>query len=161
MKKKSISVLFVLMSTLFSFQKLSAQHPVYAKVIEALRSNYPSETWNDKVLALTTWNTENNTSRDINRSFAKTHSVYRVAKLKGGAKGMLLVTVCLNAANSQAIIVLNKDGVSNSIVIPYESLSAVMDTNPANWVFDSSGKLLFGNLMQDQVQESIHGLITR
>lgn len=151
--------LLLILGLVFYASFMSAQADLYFKVKTLLQQNHPELITENKLIAVTTWQVDDTESRDVNKSFEKTYEVYRVARLKGGLKGMVVVAVNVDNLSSTATIALNKDGVVRTISIKAEELKEASAFK--NIVFDSNGNEIYRNLAAVNVYPSIQHLITR
>ena len=88
---------------------------------------------------------ENQESREANKSFEKTYSVYEYAHLKGGSKGLIVISFNKENLSSTAVITYNKDGISKIIPFKLSDLES-LDESTSNLVFDSAGNEIYKNL---------------
>ena len=122
----------------------------------------------DKLITLNIWSPTNKMSRDLNTEFEKTNSVYFKAKLKGGSKGVVSVIFCSDKDEVKTSIILNKDGIAESIYLVKGGANNVDLTNllknkPVgfNIVFDKDGNVIYEGLKPDAVFKSFNKLVTR
>ncbi|MDO9000039.1 MAG: hypothetical protein Q7W45_09765 [Bacteroidota bacterium] len=150
MKKLSLIFLFSIFAMF-----LNAQSDVYLKVKKAIQENYPEISLENKLIAINNWSSNNQESREANKEFNRIYKIYEFAKLKGGLKG--LVCVSINNEGDAASIILNKDGASKLLQLNKIEIS----TPNSNVVFDDKGNEVYKNISSDKIFESINKLITR
>ncbi|MDP3556986.1 MAG: hypothetical protein Q8T03_06395 [Bacteroidota bacterium] len=150
MKKLSLIFLFSIFAMF-----LNAQSDVYLKVKKAIQENYPEISLENKLIAINNWSANNQESREANKEFNRIYKIYEFAKLKGGLKG--LVCVSINDEGDGASIILNKDGASKLLQLNKIEIS----TPNSNVVFDDKGNEVYKNISSDKIFESINKLITR
>lgn len=126
----------------------------YSSIKRALQEQHPSLNLADKIIVVNTWSAGDNESREFNKALNKTVNVYEFAKLKGGVKGVIGVTV-YKGSDSGSAILLNSDQAGKLIQVNSVSLSE------KNTVFDSNGQVLYNSLPANKLFESIHKLVTR
>lgn len=154
MKKLATIVLLVFMV------KANAQLSLFVKIKNQLTIEHPEISLENKLITLNIWTSADKNSRDANKMFNKVFNAYEFAKLKGGVKGIIGVTI--NKLNETATIILTKDGVNKLIQISNVSLiNDIATTTTTNIVFDSEGNEVYKNLASDKIFESINKLITR
>lgn len=141
------------------FLGLKAQNSLYNKLTEMI--NEKGIATNNKLIGVTVWSINNKEERNNNLAFDKAMRVYEFAKLKGGEKGLVMVSVCRNGWNGETTIVFNKDG--NTKLIPLDNTNAIEPEllPTSNLLFDCQGNMLYNNLKADEVFTAIHKLITR
>ncbi|MBA2611772.1 MAG: hypothetical protein H0U95_07375 [Bacteroidetes bacterium] len=150
MRKFTLLFLFVASTTF-----INAQSDLYIKVKKALREDHPEISLDKHLIAVNIWSANNQESREANKQFNKNYSIYEFAKLKGGLKGLICVSI--NKEGESATFILNKDGATKLI-----QLNSVEVTNtPSNFVFDDQGQEVYKNIPSEKIFESINKLITR
>lgn len=153
--------LFLLMCMFTFLGTVSAQNPLYLKIKAVLAEKHPEISTTDKLIAYCAWHLDDQDSRTINANFGKTTGVFKVAKLAGGTRGMIGVSVCVDASKATALTTLNYDGVTELIVIDFADLRKELKGAPRNMIFDSGGMELYRDLQGGQVFEAVNNLITR
>jgi hypothetical protein len=138
-----------------------AQNPLYLKIRQILVEEHPELSLNDKLIAYTAWSLEDAESRALNQGFDDVYGIYQVAKLKGGAKGLIVVSIHLDGTDATAATTLYHDGAKKVILIDGSRLRQELKGAPANMVFDSAGREVYRNLSTADVRASINKLITR
>ena len=138
-----------------------AQNPLHTRILELIRTQYPNISTTDKLIAYNAWGLEDQQGRDRNQSFDKAVSIYANARLKGGLKGLLVVSLCTDAAKGIAATVLEADGIARLLVLDKNDLGEIFAGAPRNMVFDASGAEVYRNLDAGEVLTSINKLITR
>jgi phage repressor protein C with HTH and peptisase S24 domain len=141
-----------------------AQTNLYGKLNSFLNSQ-TKEAVSNRLIAVNLWSVNDNNSRNLNKEFEKVYSVYEYAKLKGGNKGIIVLTVNVDKDNLMADITLKKDGINKTIKVPFDNIdimNEISDNNSGyNIVFDSNGNKVYENLTTGNVFNSIQKLITR
>jgi hypothetical protein len=151
MKKTAILFLFVAFTNF-----LNAQSDLFLKVKKAIKENHPEINLEHKLIAVNVWLVSNQESRDANKQFNNGYKIYEFAKLTGGLKGLICVTV--NKEGDAASIILNKDGATK--LIQLNALDVPVNT-VSNFVFDENGTEVYKNIPSGKIFESINKLITR
>ncbi len=142
--------------------QLNAQAGLYFKLKTLIGQSHPEINLNQKLVAVNVWSVNDQESREVNKGFEKACDVYQAARLKGGLKGLVVVTVNKENLLSEAVITLTKDGIVKSIPFKLEELSAELSAYPVkNAVFDTNGNEVYKDLPSSAVFNSIHQLITR
>jgi hypothetical protein len=153
--------LMMTLSVLFVSFCLQAQTDLYLKIKKILQQTHPALITDSKLIAINIWSANNDNSRDANKSFEKAYNVYQVAKLKGGLRGLVVVTLNLDNLSSDAVITLGKDNITKSISLKAEAVKELEVYGIENIVFDSNGTRVYKNLSPLQIFSSIQSLITR
>lgn len=153
--------LFLIISTFFLSTFLNAQSDLYVKIKKVLQQTHPELVTDNKLIAINIWSVEDANSRETNKSFEKTYTVYEFARLKGGLRGIVFVALNLDNLSSTATITLSKDGVIKSISLKAEDVEGLNSYEIENIVFDSTGNFVYKNLPPSTVFSSIQSLITR
>ncbi len=151
MKKLATIVLLVFMV------KANAQLSLFVKIKNQLKIEHPEISLENKLIAVNVWTSADKNSCDANKQFNKAFNIYEFAKLKGGVKGIICVTI--NKLNETATIILMKDSANKLIQINNINLNDI--SNVTNSVFDAQGNEVYKNLATDKIFESINKLITR
>ena len=150
--KKIITLLF-----LAFMLKSNSQVDLYTKIKSQFKSQYPEINLENKLIAISFWTSSDLSSRDTNKQFNKVYTTYEFAKLKGGLKGIVCISINKTAEN--ASIILTKDGVSKLIQISNIDLNDIGTL--ANVVYDALGNEVYKNIAPEKIFESINKLITR
>ena len=148
--KKIITIAFLVL-----IFKTNAQTDLFEKIKNTMKIEHPEIKLDNKLISINIWNSSNQDSRDANKQFNKAYSVYEFAKLKGGLKGIICVTI--NKLQENASIILTKDGATKIIVINTIKVEESLN----NIVFDQQGNEVYKNIATDKIFESINKLITR
>lgn len=138
-----------------------AQNPIFLKIKEILIAEHPEIALNDKLIAFNSWSLEDVEGRERNKSFDNVYDIYEWAKLKGGKKGLVVVSIHQDGSTPTASTTLYHDGIRKLILISGQSLKEVLRGAPSNMVFDSEGNEVYRNLQTDEVRGSVNKLITR
>ena len=142
----------------------NAQSNLYSKVNSFL-SAQTKEVVANRMIAINVWSSNNKNSRDLNAEFEKVYKTYEYAKLKGGNKGIIVLNVNLDNDVVNSNITAKKDGITKSITIPNDNGEILKElkgkSSGYNIVFDSNGNVVYENLTNGNVFNSIHQLITR
>jgi hypothetical protein len=162
--KQLVLISFLLLSLILRSQTFD--YPAIRQVIE---ETYPEVDFSNKLLAISVWNSTDKTSRDLNTEFHRTHMVYKDAKLSGGLKGIVFISISNDSDEMNFKIAEKKDALN----FPYtlcdfqsyglrSKLSQMkLDKNISNVVFDSNGNLIYTNLQTTAIFKSFNTLITR
>lgn len=143
---------------------LSAQSDLYSK-LNSFVSNQTKEIHENRLIAVNVWSANDKLSRDLNKEFEESYKTFEYAKLKGGNKGIMVLSVNLDNDDVNADITLQKDGITKLIkvsAINTEIINALKGKIAGyNIVFDNKGNLVYENLQQGTVFTNIQKLITR
>jgi len=150
---RKLSFIFLL-STIATF--LNAQSDVYLKLKNAIKENHPEINLENKLIAVNVWSANNPESREVNKQLNRVYTIYEFAKLKGGLKGLVCVTI--NKDGDAASIILNKDGATKLIQLNTFEISSASNSN---FIFDDKGNEVYKNISSDKIFESVNKLITR
>jgi len=152
MKKISIIILFFLAG------KIISQENLYQKIKEQIKKEHPELKLENKLIVVNSWSASDNSSRDNNIQLNKAYVAYEYAKLKGGLKGMIGVSICTDSDKGLEDIVLGKDKVTKALKLNNEES---FDLNGmSNVIFDSNGNIVQQNISANLFAE-INKLITR
>ena len=154
---KKLSLFLILSFLAFSG---AAQSEVYQKVRRIIETNYPEVQTENRLIAINFWSVNDATSRELNKQFNKNYNTYKFARLRGGKHGLIGVAICIDENNSQATIVLNKDGAGDLIQIGFSELG-LAEKPFNNAVFDSAGNKVYSDLQAQEVFTKINQLLTR
>ena len=143
-----------MLSTIATF--LNAQSDVYLKLKNAIKENHPEINLENKLIAVNVWSANNPESREVNKQLNRVYTIYEFAKLKGGLKGLVCVTI--NKDGDAASIILNKDGATKLIQLNTFEISSASNSN---FIFDDKGNEVYKNISSDKIFESVNKLITR
>jgi len=155
MKKLLLSLSFV--SFIISG---NAQNTTCQNLRKLINERHPEISMENKLIAFNVWSQENIESREANKAFEKTYSVYEHARLKGGSKGMVVVAVNKENLSGEAVITFTKDGISKMISLKLSDLEG-LESGTFNGVYDSNGNEIYKNLSSQAIFGSINHLITR
>ena len=148
-------ITFIVLFTAFS-AFLNAQSDAFLKLKNSIKESHPEINLENKLIAVNVWSANDQESREANKQFNRVYSIYEFAKLKGGLKGLVCITV--NKDGDATSIILNKDGATKLIQVNAVEISS--NTN-SNFVFDDKGNEVYKNISSDKIFESINKLITR
>jgi len=152
MKTKLVLLLF------FVASYLGAQQDIYKTVFETLTKNSPELILGNKVLVVSF----NDNEAEINKAEAtdleKTANVFQGAKLSGGKKGVVCVSIVPNVSLK---IMLDKEGYKKTVKLLKSDLGDVDVSNIKNITFSSTGEIIYENIETSKIYESIQKLITR
>lgn len=153
----------------FALFVAKAQQPNYTALQQLVVSAYPEIDFSNKLLAVCVWQSNNKQSREQNKEFVRSYETYRDAKLKGGLKGVVFVSISADENNATFDIVKQKDAITSSVTLcDFKAYNANSTLNKAdfdktltNVVFDTNGNLIYQNLSTESVFKSFNSLITR
>lgn len=154
--KRSVFTLILVFSVFLCF----SQADLYYKISRYLNMTHPEISLDNRLIALNVWSTSDNESREANKQFDKAYSIYEFAKLKGGNKGIVVLSISKDNLSTVATIALTKDGVKKMIAVKWEEIEGI-SPDLSNIVFDSTGGTVYKDLPSGKVFESINQLITR
>ncbi len=139
---------------------LFSQDALYVRVKNALTAKYPETDLTDKILIINVWSHEPE-SRECNKKADQVAGIYKVARLRGGLKGLIGVTVHRDGPESATAITLQNDGIKNLLPLDATVLGDDVQQVPRNVVYDSNGNELHRDLPSSDIFNSILQLITR
>jgi hypothetical protein len=162
--KKFFLIPFLLLS--FAIHSQTFDYTAIRKVIS---ETYPEIDISNKLLAISIWNSTDKMSRDMNAELHRTYTVYKNAKLSGGLKGVVFISISNDTDEMNFKIAEKKDALNFPFTLcDFQSyhlngkLSKMkLNKNITNVVFDSSGKLIYTNLQTEVIFKSFNTLITR
>jgi hypothetical protein len=148
MKNLVFFFLFFLAGAVFS------QESLYLEIKEKLFKEHPELQTTNKLIVVNVWSANDSKSREANISLNKAATVYNSAKLKGGLKGMIGVTICKDEGPGSNVI-LAKDNVTKTVSISGDHVPSMN-----NIIFDSQGNVIAQNITGD-IYSEVQKLITR
>lgn len=151
--KKSLIIAWV-----FLVNICAAQQTVYQKVSEAIAKSNPEIGLEDKIVLINLDRSPVQLNNKLYTELEKTATVYGTAKLKGGKKGVVCVTIVNDAEEEVA---LNKEGYKSLVKIKLSEVEGLGGDNLRNIAYGSDGEVIFKNIEVKDVFESVHKLITR
>lgn len=159
----------VLLPLLFLSFVMHSQMIDYTAIRKVISETYPEIDFSNKLLAISVWNSTDKTSRDMNAELHKTYTVYKDAKLSGGLKGVVLISISSDTAEMNFKIAEKKDALHFPFTLcdfkSYNLNSKLsqmkLNKNMTNVVFDSNGNLIYTNLQTEAIFKSFNTLITR
>lgn len=154
--------------TILSCQ-LSSQNLNYNMINIELKANYPEIDFSNKLLVINHWNSTDPVLRESNKEFSRVCKIYEGAKLKGGLKGIVFVSISSDTEEIPYSICLKKDGINTRFLMCdfkafslNSKLSKLGFTNEVkNVIFDSNGILLNKNIETNQIFSTFNSLLTR
>lgn len=162
---KKIFIILCIINSTFVFSQIVD----YTAIRKVVSNKFPDIDFSDKILALSIWNSSDMMSRNLNKEFYRTYFVYQGARLSGGLKGVIFISISNDSSEMTFKIAEKKDGLNNLYTIcDYEGYELTgklskmkLDKSIKNIVFNSQGNLIFQNLEIDAVFKSFNNLITR
>ena len=159
----------VLLPLLFLSFVMHSQMIDYTAIRKVISETYPEIDFSNKLLAISVWNSTDKTSRDMNAELHKTYTVYKDAKLSGGLKGVVLISISSDTDEMNFKIAEKKDALHFPFTLcdfkSYNLNSKLsqmkLNKNMTNVVFDSNGNLIYTNLQTEAIFKSFNTLITR
>ncbi len=151
--KKTILILLVFLVNTFL-----AQDNLYLKIKEQIIKEYPKVNLENKLLALNIWSANKPQSKKANSELNTAASTFGYAKLKGGVKGIIAVTICIDTEKSAATIMLSKENLTKILIIEKDNLDVA---GLSNIVFDANGMQIYKDVPAEEIFSSIQKLITR
>ena len=159
----------VLLPLLFLSFVMHSQTIDYTAIRKVISETYPEIDFSNKLLAISVWNSTDKTSRDMNAELIKTYTVYKDAKLSGGLKGVVLISISSDTDEMNFKIAEKKDALHFPFTLcdfkSYNLNSKLsqmkLNKNMTNVVFDSNGNLIYTNLQTEAIFKSFNTLITR
>lgn len=163
--KKIVSIVLCLITGF-----VYSQTADYFTIKNSISKTYPEIDFNNKLLAISVWNSSDIVSRELNKEFHKTWFTYQEAKLKGGLKGVIFISICSDEDELNFRISEKKDAISSYpyTICDFQSYkqkgklaTMKLDSSIKNIVFDINGNLIYQNLEMSTVFKSFNNLITR
>ncbi len=162
--KKLVLIPFLLLSFVIHSQTFD-----YTAIRKVISETYPEIDFSNKLLAISIWNSTDKTSRDRNTELHRTYAVYKDAKLSGGLKGVVFISISNDTDEMNFKIAEKKDALNFPFTLcDFEAYSLRsklsqmnLHKNTTNVVFDSNGKLIFTDLQTESIFKSFNALITR
>ena len=159
----------VLLPLLFLSFVMHSQTIDYTAIRKVISETYPEIDFSNKLLAISVWNSTDKTSREMNAELHKTYTVYKDAKLSGGLKGVVLISISSDTDEMNFKIAEKKDALHFPFTLcdfkSYNLNSKLsqmkLNKNITNVVFDSNGNLIYTNLQTEGIFKSFNTLITR
>ncbi len=143
---------------LFFAGSIFSQQDLFKKIKEQLKKEHPEMNVENKLIIVNVWSLNDAKSREKNTELNKAYTFFEYAKLKGGLKGMIGVTFCLDNDQSAEDIILIKDKAVKPIVL--KEKKDLSFPGITNIIFDSNGNVVKKNITTD-IFEEVHQLITR
>lgn len=162
--KKIILIPFLLLSFVIYSQTFD-----YTAIRKVISETYPEIDFSNKLLAISIWNSTDRMSREMNAELHRTYTVYKDAKLSGGLKGVVFISISNDTDEMNFKITEKKDALNFPFTLcDFQSYSLngklskmKCNKNITNVVFDSNGKLIYTNLQTEAIFKSFNTLITR
>ncbi len=136
----------------------NAQQEIYQKVCQFLKDNNPDLIVESKLVIINFDNSASQINKTLYSELEKMANIYEAAKLKGGRKGVICVSII---PNSQREIELNKEGYKKIVKIKESDIEFAKDESLSNIAFSSNGEVVFKNADKKEIYELVHKLITR
>jgi len=164
MYKKIIFVLFVILNGI-----LFGQIPNYSNLVTKIKSSKPDIDLANKILILSIWNSNDASSREMNKEFYKTYKTYQNARLSGGLKGVVFISISSDSEEIKYRIASQKDLSDYPLVfcdyLSFQEQGIIndlnLDYNTKNLIYNSSGELIFTNLENSSIFITFNKLTTR
>jgi hypothetical protein len=153
--------LFLLITLFFLQLNSQSQNDLQQKIKQLIQEKHPELDLSNKLIGCVIWSIKDEESRNQNKSFEKTVNVFEHAKLKGGSKGIVILSVNRENLNSEATLVLENDHILKLIPLKLEELNGLNKSSVQNIVFNSDGIEVYRDLPSSQIFSSINKLITR
>lgn len=150
-----IKLLFLL---LFTTGYIGAQQEVYNKVSLLLKNSSPNLILENKLLVINFVSNTENSNKGVAIDIEKTANVYEHAKLKGGKKGVVCVSIVANVSEE---ITLNKEGYQKTMKLLKAELGDIDVAGIENITFNSNGEVVYKNITALKIYESVQKLIIR
>ena len=161
---------FIVISSLIMLScQLSSQNLNYNMISNELKSSYPEIDFSNKLLVISHWNSTDPVLRENIKEFHRVCKIYEGAKLKGGLKGIVFVSISSDTEEVPYSICLKKDGVNSRFLIcDFKSFSAHsklstlgLSSQIKNLIFDHNGNVLHKNIETNQIYSTFNSLLTR
>lgn len=156
--KKSILLSVLCFVFLNGYSQKSGTH---ASLLELIQIQFPHIDPSDKILSVTVWRPNDEESRSCAKAFEHCYDTFKDARLKGGRKGFISVILVKDRVEANSIALLKKDGIQHAVVYSLADAGDPALYEFKNAVFDSRGELLFKNVLNDSIFNSVQSLITR
>lgn len=160
---------FLITIILFIGVSVKSQEISALTIKKVITESFPEIDFSNKLLAICVWNSQDASSREQNKEFNRTWETYKHARLKGGLKGVVFISISSDDNKMNLDIATQKDGLTNEYSIcdfkGYETKGKLnsmdLKSNTKNIVFDNNGELIYNNLSTETIFKSFNSLITR
>lgn len=160
--------LYILIFSIISFFA-NSQTVDYSILRKSISESYPEIDFSNKLLAISVWSSSDVISREVNKEYYRTWQAYQGAKLKGGLKGLIFISISTDTKEINFKIASKKDLENYAFTIcdylSYDSKGVLAEMtlgkNIQNIVFDANGNLIFKNLDSKEVFNSFNNIMTR
>ena len=167
MKRTPFLILSLFVGLLCSFNTRLVNDD-YVNLTNVIKSKNSDFVFENKLLLVTSWSSSNAESREMNKEALRVYSIYKYAKLKGGAKGVSLFTVSADKSKTNWEIAVNRDELSAETNycdlkgLDSDLLKKLNVTNlPYNILYDSNGNEVARNITTSNMFKYFNSLITR
>lgn len=151
-------IIFVLL-LLLSIKGFSQQEKIQA-VRNLILNERPDLDLGHKLIFISSWSVNDQSSRGFNKELARAVRVYGQAKLKGGRRGLCGILIDETDDVSMARIVAEKDGFTN-LYLSDISRSKIDYSFTKNILVDGNGTILAKDLNESEVYTIIQSQLTR
>jgi len=161
---------FIVISSLIMLScQLSSQNLNYNMISNELKSSYPEIDFSNKLLVISHWNSTDPVLRENIKEFHRVCKIYEGAKLKGGLKGIVFVSISSDTEEIPYYICLKKDGINTRFLMcDFKAFSSNSElyklgfsSEVKNVIFDYNGILLNKNIETNQIYSTFNALLTR
>lgn len=139
---------------------MKGQTAAYLKIKKLVMETHPEISTDNRLIAFNIWSMEDAESREANKGFEKAYYTYEYARLKGGSRGIIVISVSREELSPEAVITLSKDGISKLLRLKLSDIEG-LEPGVFNAVYDSNGNEVYRNLGAASVYSSVNHLITR
>lgn len=153
-------LIIILVLTAFN-QLLSAQTDLYFRIKKLLTETHPEINMDERLLAFNIWSANDPESREANKHFDRVYKIYEYARLKGGTRGIVVISFNKENLSGMATITQDRDGIEKLIRFKLDDLGNFARTPVHNLIFDSKGAEVYKDLPADKIFGAVNQLITR
>jgi hypothetical protein len=158
-----LAVILLISGSLFS------QNSDYSKIASKIQSEFPEINLTNKILIISVWSSSDVSSRDMNKEFLRTYKMYQYARLSGGLKGVVFISISSDTDKLNYEIALKKDlgdypysicdlkALETTSILSYINI----DNSLKNLVFNSNGELITKDISTDNIFITFNKLTTR
>lgn len=165
-KFKNIILIIIVFISVRSFGQTIVD---YSKIVSKITSNHRELDVSNKILIVSVWNSADASSRDMNKEFFRTYKTYKNAKLSGGLKGVVFVSISSDSEELNFKITSQKDISDYPLVfcdyLSFQDLGMLSNlnigVNNKNLIFNSSGELILSNIETNSIFITFNKLTTR
>lgn len=160
---------FLLLAFIAIFNSSFSQSADYNKICGILHTKFPELNFNNKLLAISVWNSASIDTREMNKELLRTYNTYQGARLSGGLKGMIFISISSDNESLTFNITAKKDTENYEYTLcdlkEFEENSLLSDlgigSKTKNIVFNSNGNQILKNIETSEIFITFNKLTTR